>query len=325
MKKQQRPSLRFAPSFHIDSDRTVLGICILVSLIFWLFVKLSDAFTTTRMVKVEYVVPPSKSFLNTPPSVIETTVKGTGWQLLSNYFGQRSAHIKFDLPDRPSFTINSSMLENKIQQQLKSLTIIDFKDLDYILINMGETFEKKIPVVFNNQITFAPQHQIENQIILTPDSINISGPTQLIDSISFWSTEPIILNDLKKTVEQTVSLETPLNKEIRFSPSEIEVIIPVEGNTQKDFFVKVQVLNTPDSLTFFPKQIKAHCIVGLSKYKELSNKDLQLTADFKDIAPNAQNNTVPVNLTKPDYVGQVILDKESVEFFFVDTSGTVMK
>lgn len=320
MKKQKRPLRSFFPTININSDRTVLGICMVLSLIFWLLVKFSQSFTTTRIVEVQYTLPEDRSMIETPPSTIEATVDGTGWNLLADYISFDETTIHFELPDRPNFTINSSILKSKIEQQIDPLIIKEIVGLDYIIVNMGETFIKKVPVYALTELSFAPQHQLIDSIRQSVDSVSITGSVELLDSISHWHTDVIVLNQLKNTAELTVPISATEIPELRFSPTEMHVTIPVEKNTQKDFFIPVQVLNAPDSLTFFPKKIKAHCIVGLSKYDQLTPADIQLKADFKNILPNADNTTVPVSVTKPDFVRQVKLNKESVEFFFVDTA-----
>jgi len=56
----------------------------------------------------------------------------------------------------------------------------------------------------------------------------------------------------------------------------------------------------------------------LSNYDQLSSKDFILEANFAKVSPNSINNTLPINLSKiPDFVKQVKLDKESVEYFLV--------
>ena len=313
MKKQKQRN--FLASF--SSDRLVLGTCIGLALILWLLVKLSEEFVSTREVKIEYLLPQDRSFIETPPASVITTVKGSGWTLLSNYLDQENAIIQFSLPVKPSFTINGSILKNKIQQRLGRLNIQDI-NYDYILLKMDGLDHKRLPIRLNSDLSFATQHQLKTNVKLQPDSIDILGPPSLLDSITEWSTEVLKLTEIKNSFNTNLLLIQPANKELKLSPKTINVSAEVEQNTQKDLFIKVQVLNGPDSLNIFPQNIRISCIVGLSNYDRLSANDFVLEANFKDVSQNSTNNTLPVNLSKvPSFVKQVKLDKESVEYFLV--------
>lgn len=313
MKKQKQH--KFLASF--SSDRLTLSFCIAIALILWLLVKLSEEFITTRTVNIEYLLPKNRSFVETPPTLLITTVKGTGWNLMSNYLYQKETLIKFNLPEEPSFTINGSILKNKIQQELSNLSIQDI-NFDFILLNMDGLDQVRLPIRLVSDLRFAPQHQLKDSILLQPDSVNIAGPPTLLDSLKEWPTETIKMTDLKNSFSQTLPLVPPKNLELKLNPETVSVSAQVEQNTQKDLFIPVQVLNGHDSLDIFPKNIRISCIVGLSNYDQLSSKDFILEANFAKVSPNSINNTLPINLSKiPDFVKQVKLDKESVEYFLV--------
>lgn len=313
MKKQKQHN--FLASF--SSDRLVLGFCIGLALVLWLLVKLSEEFITTREVMIEYLMPDNRSFIVTPPASVITTVKGSGWNLLSNYLNQEEVLVTFNLPEKPSFTINGSILKNKIEQALGNLSIQDI-NYDYILLEMDGLDQKRLPIRLVSDLGFAPQHQLKDKITFLPDSVDISGPPTLLDSLKEWTTVPLKMTELKNSFNSTLPLIKSDNLELKLNPKEINVTAEIEQNTQKDLFVSVLVLNGPDSLNIFPQNIRISCIVGLSNYDRLSSSDFVLEADFKNVSQNSTNNTLPINLSKtPLFVKQIKLDKESVEYFLV--------
>jgi len=312
MKKKKQP--KFLASY--SSDRLVFGFCISLALILWLLVKLSEEFITTSEVRIEYLLPDNRSFVETPPASIKATVKGSGWNLLFNYLNQKTVVINFSLPKKPSFTISGSILKNKIEQELK----LDIQkiDVDYILLNMDGLDQKKVPIRLISDLNFAPQYQLKNRIHFQPDSVDISGPPTLLDSLKEWRSEPLNMKGLHTSFSTTLPLVLPQNFELKLKTQEINVSAEVEQNTQKDLFIPVRVLNGPDSLDIFPQNIRIRCIVGLSNFDRLSSGDFSLEANFKNVAQNTYNNMLPVSLSKaPEYVKQIKLDKESVEYFLV--------
>jgi len=302
---------------YFSSDRVVLGICILLSLFFWLLVKLSQEFVTNRIVKIDYILPEDRSFTEMPPQTVLATVRGSGWNLLSNYLVKEATAIEIILPEKESFTLPASILENKIQQEFKSLDVFEV-DLDYLLFNTAIRSTKIVPIRLIRKLTFADNFQIKDSILLQPDSITVTGPPIILDTITGWPTTLFEVSNLKTTISKSLDVEAPINEVLRINPSSIEVILPVEEFTQKDLFIPVQVLNAPDSLKIFPKTIRVSCLVGLSKYDSLTSQNFLLQADFKNVVFNSSNNTLPVNITQsPPYVSQVKLDKQSVEFYLV--------
>ncbi len=313
MKKQKQH--KFLASF--SSDRLTLSLCIALALTLWLLVKLSEEFVTTREVKIEYLLPKNRSFIETPPASLITTVQGTGWNLMSNYLYRKEILIKFNLPEKPSFTINGSILKNKIEQALSNLDIQDI-NYDFILLNMDGLDKKKLPIRLVSDLEFAAQHQLKDPVNIQPDSVIIAGPLSLLDSLKDWPTNLLQLKDLKTAFRTTLPLVQPENLELKLNPKEITVAAEVEQNTQKDLFIPVQILNGHDSLNIFPQNIRISCIVGLSNFDRLSSSDFTLEVNFAEVSPNSTNNTLPIYLSKsPAFVKQVKLDKESVEYYLV--------
>lgn len=317
MKKQKRFNFLQSSS----SDRVALGICILLSLIFWLMIKLSQEFVTTREIRINYLLPADRSFTELPPQIVRATVRGSGWNLLSDYLGQESPVIELNLPEKENFTLPASIIKNKIQQEFKRLDIAEINH-DYLLFNTAIRTKKTVPVRLQSKLNFAPNFQIQDSISIQPDSVTIVGPPLILDTITRWPTTLLEQKDLKKTIGLSIPVTSPPDNILRINPTNVQVTIPIEGFTQKDLFIPVKVLNAPDSLKIFPKKIRISCLVGLSKYDTLKPQHFLLEADFKNVLPNSSNNTLPVNITRaPAYIRQIKLDKQSVEFYLVALSG----
>ncbi|MEM1320419.1 MAG: YbbR-like domain-containing protein [Bacteroidota bacterium] len=300
------------------SDRAILIICISIALIFWLLVKLSQSFNAMHQCEIQYELPEGKTFASLPPSKINSQLYGRGWDLLSYYFSGTHSIINFQLDNQSSQTISSSQLKDRIRGGVASVEVIEL-DIDYITIALEDELSRKVPVRLNQELSFAADFQARQAIVLNPDSISITGPQTIIDTIDFWPTVPLILTDLKSSTREVVELVMPkVGSALRIKPTATEAQIEVEQFTQASLFVPITIKNAPDSLRIFPDKIKLNCIVGLSQYKSLKSKLFTLEADLQGIPLNAQNNTVPLNLIQqPEFVRQVNFSPKAVEFFFV--------
>lgn len=303
-----------------DSDRAILIACIFIALIFWLLVKLSQTFYTTADFQIDYKLPIGKSFAVSPPSAGTTTLKGTGWDLMSYHMNNEVSNINFEVTDVSTQAINAGLIIDKLQQTVSSEIEVADVSIDFIFLQIESETEMKVPIVLNEKIKLAPQFQFADSIRIEPEYIILTGPATEVEAIKYWETEVLELNDLKKDQTVEVALKSSSNKEIHLSQDKIIVNMAVEQFTERTLFVPIEIKNAPDSLKTFPERAKLSCIVGLSKYNAINKNSFQLVADLKGIPLNTEKNTIPVLLTKqPDFVRSVNFQPKSVEFFFVET------
>ena len=304
----------------------MLMICIGIALIFWLLVKLSKPFTAERVVPVEYNFPEGKTFVDAPPNEVEVTISGTGWDLISNYFSNDKAPIRFNFGNVNTLTINRDQIISNISQQMgsRSLEIQDVNH-EYILINLENEVSKKVPVVFEKELSFAPQFNYRDSFRVVPDSVTVAGPESKIIAIQNWPTEKLIQENLKKTIRSNLKLQSSNDLQLRIAPSSVNVEIPVEQFTQKSLFLPIIIKNKPavDSLNIFPSKIKLNCTVGLSQFEELSSADFTAEVDMKRVSLAQKNNSLSISLSKfPTFVKNINYTPKSVEFFIVKKKGS---
>ena len=202
-------------------------------------------------------------------------------------------------------------------------SVVDMS-FDYITVELGKQAHKKVPVILERQFSFAPEHQLQSPIIITPDSIIINGPSALLEDYTAWSTTLLSLSDLRSTVNRPLTLQPNDKPQISLSTSIVQVHIPIEQFTEKSIFLPVTVKNAPDSLRVFPNKIKTSFVVGLSRYDSITAKDFQLEVDLNSVPINQTNNTAPISLTKqPTEIKNIRFSPKSVQFLFIkkDTLG----
>ncbi|MEO1516559.1 MAG: hypothetical protein AAFV95_16150 [Bacteroidota bacterium] len=267
---------------------------------------------------MEYLLPEGRIFTSTPPHKVTATVEGTGWKLLAHFTGRDEMDIQLGLANNASQTINGSQIKAKIQQLLDDVTVMDI-EMDYIQIDLDEASQSKVPIQLEQQISFREGFQLRAPIRLSPDSVLLTGPASLIARHGFWPTLPLQLDDLSSNVQPYVDLLPPEDPVLQIQPVQCQVLIQVEQFTEKSgLFVPITVRNAPDSIKIFPEKIELRCVVGLSRFKDVSSRQFELVADLKNISLNSANNTVPIQLTRsPDFVSRVRFSRQSVEFFFV--------
>ncbi|NUO01823.1 MAG: YbbR-like domain-containing protein [Saprospiraceae bacterium] len=301
---------------RIGKDRAILLSCMGIALFFWLLVKLSQTYRTTKEVYVSIRTPVNKTLSAPPPGNLAVQLQGTGWQLLGEHLAGKQIRVAYDAANSDQISISSGQLRQDIQKKLSSaaLRIIDV-NCDQILIQLEDEIYKKIPLEVNAHLDFASQYQLKEPIHLQPDSILISGPATQLDGIHSWPTDSLVLSDLKHSIRVDLALRQP-PKGILLETSKVRAFIDVEAYTAKALFVPLTIINAPDSVRVFPDKIKLECTVGLSFYNTLDAKAFRLEVDIGSVQLREGKTTVPIVLKRsPDFVRNIHFTPQAAEFF----------
>lgn len=304
--------------FSLKEDRAILLGCISIALVFWLLVKLSQIYQTDKDIRFKFELADDKSFSVMPPEQINAVIEGTGWDLMFDYFKQPKVSLTYNLQNANRLNLNVGQITGDITRNLSTQKVkvirVDYDDLNLVLEDRDY---RTVPVVLNASFTLANDFYIKDSLILIPDSVTVTGPGSKVALIDKWETDSLILENLDKDkiVNQPLMEPPP---EISLSIQEVQVDIKVERFTERFFFVPITIINAPDSIKIFPEIIKVKCVVGLSKYEDLSANDFKLEVDLKGIPLNTSQNSVPIILKEqPGFVRHVNFSPKSAEFFIL--------
>lgn len=298
--------------------------CMGIAFVFWVLVKLSQSYPTIKIVVFNIDIPENKSLVKYPPTDISAELKGTGWDLMLEHFFHSKIPVFIPMPDNNSMYLNQNRMRTEIRNSLRFREIeVLSVNYDDIQIQLEDKKEKKVPIVFESELIFAPGNQLKQIPKLTPDSVLLTGPVSLLDSIASWPTKMVQLLDIKSSSTFEVDLQKP-SLELKLNKTQTAVSLEVEQFTEKTLYIPVKVLNKPegDSLKIFPDKIQLTCQVGLSRYNEVAYQDFSIEADLKDVPLQEGKNTVTVRLThQPLFVKGAKLERKSVEFYIVKHLG----
>lgn len=302
----------------IEKERATLFVCIGIALLFWFFVKLSQPYETSREVNVQYVLPEGKAFVNIPPSVVVTTLNGTGWDLFYDYLANSSPSIDFRVEEYPSKMIEPTQLENRLKKEIANTIKVTDTDEEYILLEYQDEYEKLLPVRFDGKISFSSGYDFKDSIKLEPDSVMVSGPVSLVQKLESWSTSFYESNDCRNTINVELPLMKPKQGQIIMNPATVNLNVEVEEYTQKTVYVPIVVKNATDSIRLSINNVKVDFVVGLSRFNEITKDDFIFEADFNGISLNDVNNVIPLSPSQiPNRLKALNFIPKSVEFFIV--------
>lgn len=319
-KTSQKRKRRSLIEFPTGEDRKILGICMGIALVFWLLVKLSGTYRSEKTVELYFSLPEGKVFSALPPKDITATIEGTGWELLFDFLRSSQVSLSYDLRGvKDRFVLSRGQLRSEILSRLGSgsMSIVELNYDDIVLL-LEEKSSKRVPVGFRHRFSFVPGYQLQRDPEISPDSVTLTGPESQLAGVGEWPTDSVVLEQLKKTVDQTVDLRPP-PKGVYISADKVKVKVSVEQLSEKTFWVPVTVLHDADSVRVFPKNIQITCTLGLSRYDSTIAEDFEITADLRGAAlPKDQRNTALLQLTRrPDHADNIRFSPKSVEFFLI--------
>ncbi|MBI5914166.1 MAG: hypothetical protein HY842_02220 [Bacteroidetes bacterium] len=297
-------------------ERRVLLLCLVISLVVWLFVKLSKSYETRTQVLLEYQLPMGYRFSDVPSKSLEVSLSGTGWELLTNAIFRHRPKVAFSLSGSPKAEIERNEIIRKIEEKI-ALNVTDLSQ-DHISVAFDSVFSRKVKVVLDSAISFQNGYFIRDSISLTPDSIVIFGPAKLLEGIFELKTEKLAMSCPEKNFRKTLKINNPQPDLFEISTTETEVFIPVEQYSEKTVAVPVRVVNSTDSIRLVPAVVQLKCVVGLSRFKAVSAADFRVEADFSETLNTGGQHTISLSLARqPKWVHSAVFSPKAVEYLII--------
>jgi len=208
-------------------------------------------------------------------------------------------------------------LTSEISEPNKDIKILGIAP-DSLFFNFTRVRKKKVSVQENIKYSptmYARQYMLSGRPKIEPDSIEITGPTFMLDTIKTILTEEIILKNEDDTVIKSIHLAKPYNK-ISYPLSKVKVLIPIDRYTESEFEVPINTINVPEkySIKTFPATIHIRYLITLSNFNKVSPASIFAYVDYNSIDPD-MNSRLRVKLDSlPSFVHEVKIKPVYVEF-----------
>jgi YbbR domain-containing protein len=150
--------------------------------------------------------------------------------------------------------------------------------------------------------------------LINPDSILVSGPDYIIDTLSGLETLTTDLGVISRS--KVLAVDMKESKNLYFKQNKVKVSFDIEQFTEKTIQVPITISNLPENLTLqtFPPNIQLICQVGLSNYEKLQSNYFKAQVDFKEIS-QAVSDRLKVDLVKqPEFIRVVNFSPKTVEY-----------
>ncbi len=297
---------------------------VVLSTIFWVIRSLNEVYEADILYPVKYGgIPENKVLLSEPPDKLELKVRAIGRTILAHKYSYFLRPLKFNVS---SFSLNtigtdSSYILTKTAREALSRELGDIQILeispDTLFFRFTGMITKKVGIkhnIVNYPRIFAKQYTANGKILQIPDSIIVSGPNSILDTLNCVRTEPIVINNLNDTLERTYLLQRI--EQVAYSRKKVKLVIPVDKFTEISYLVNIKHVNVPDTLVLktFPNSVRITCRATLSYYDRVSPEIFEPYVDYNDIETSISSKLKVLIQNVPEYIQSLTLYPSSVEF-----------
>lgn len=295
---------------------------ICIAALLWLIIKLSANYSVTGFFTINFKDVPSDQLLINDSQKVKFTLSTTGFDLL-NYYFKPSAKRKVDISlkevpihqdNENTYSFNSSYVEEKIANFLGIDKREANLDENRIVFIMEDLASKKVKVMPNINLSFEKQYNKYGNIIVSPDSVTISGPVEILNKLNEIYTDNVILKNINTNIDINVPVE--LKNSIKADFTSVNIKIDVEKYTESITEVPINY-NYKNKLRLFPDKINVRYVVALKDYKNINTYSFHAELDTAEI--NGKSNFISVYLTTyPNNTKVLSIDPKEVEYIIIE-------
>lgn len=312
---------------RINQNLLIYLVMVLIATASWIINKCGSTVSGIATFRIEYYGLPQNRILvpGITTNQLRISFQTRGMELLSHHGDYSPIRIdlsKLDIRTVPeSDTTLKFITDDDIRSQVESQLPNEYKFMslkpDTIKLDFGSSSHKKVPVVLNQEITYNQQYRPAGSPVLQPDSVVITGSSNIVDTIYCITTELLKLSKISETIETKVKLDIPAGIFCQLKTTDIS--INVEKYTENTISVPIRQINVPDtvSLRIFSQNATIKYNVGWTNYKKISKEMFTVVADYNDLTGIVRPKYIPLKITKkPEGQGvtNIAITPEAVEY-----------
>ena len=288
------------------------------STVVWFLVQFSKTYTQLIEIPIKYInVPLDKSISEDRPKNISLQLQETGFSIY--YYKIFNPELTVDLSKASVKDMNLVYAIQDHVTDIEKQLQVDLDDSRIIQEEIDVPFqfkkEKTIQIKPHIDISYAAGYNADEPVKVTPDSMKISGPENMVDTISVIQTMELDLTKVNKDLNGTVKLDTTGYGKISFYENSVKYFQKVEKFTEGNAEVPVEVINIPNglNLAYFPKSVIVYYQVNLKRFDKVNKAEFKVVCDYNEIN-DGDDFMVAKIVQKPAHISNIRLNERQIQF-----------
>lgn len=313
---------------NINTRSAVFMACLVLSFLFWLLTTLSKIYVEDISIPVNYRdLPKNKVLVSKLPEQLFLEIEATGFELLWLKMNGVGDQLDLDaspnslkrLPsaDAGNYVLVTekklSKVRSKMEEEIKLVAIRP----DSIFFSFRDKVQKNLPIRFKGHIAYDGQYGPVGPLSFDPSIIKVSGPAELLDTMTAIYTDSIILESIDETIELTIDLAVIYSAtSLSFDSVNTKLTLPVEKFTEGTVDVPVTQVGKYNNGTIkvFPTEVEVSYWIPLSQFENIQKEQFKVEVDLEEIKQEGTSSLQVLITDFPSTVKRVRSDPEKVEF-----------
>jgi YbbR domain-containing protein len=289
-----------------------------VSFIVWTLVKLADTYTDTIMMKVVHTnLVDDKILLGSQENVIEARVKTTGFRMLGQKFFKKEIEVDLrnvsKIKEDNFYVLSNTAINKHLYQEIEILNVSP----DTLFFTLGKNKTKKVPVIHQLALEFEKGYNLYDSLVITPKTVEISGPEDIVDTLKAVYTEIQQLEDISDDIDLELNLlKNDSLKRVSYSQATVKAVAKVDKFTEGKLTVPLQVQNLPQgySIKLFPKEITITYTANVSDFNNITKSDFVAYCDYEEVKNGEVSFFIPKLAKFPKTVKKYRIENNKINF-----------
>ena len=307
-------------------------LCVFISTLFWLFNKLSQETSATLSTPIVFVsFPDGLVAASQSDSIIHYRLKSTGiriirafWLLPSDTLFIQSDALPVTRRDGKNlYFIDENRLNAMLANRFTQWSNVENVHPDTVFVELVAVISKRLPVKLDADITFEQRFRPYGDITIEPDSILVTGPETILDTLRFVATEHWSSGRLRQNTQQMLRLKKPLPlKSLHLETEKIQLTIPVAEFTESSIELPLQVISpegsSPANVRLFPNKVTVNYLVALNDYASVNEQMFRASVPCP-VSIDSDDGRLTVELDSyPSFVDVLSISPPIIEYIIIE-------
>lgn len=299
----------------------MFSVFLLISVFIWFLNALSNNYTSVIEYPLTYSdFPEDRVLVGELPEHLELRINAHGYAILRYKTFRKPVPISFKVSayslnkpgeDSSRAYILTRYMKDQVSRQLPAeLQLLEIKP-DTLKFQFARKVSRMVKIVPDFRYQVDKQFTLKDGIRLVPDSVEVTGPDIILDTLHYVYTLKSDLGLISRNYSDKVKLERVPGLE--YGRSKVDCSLELERFTEVQLSIPIEVLNLPDTITLqtFPSRVKLTCKVGLSKFERVDGSLIRAVVDYSDTGDQTKLlevgiQNIPVYLLSYEYYPKTV-------------------
>lgn len=299
-------------------------IFIIVSVIFWFLIKLSQEYSETYIMNITYHdIPSDKLMTQKIDSTVKFNITARGFYLA----GLSLMHPEDLIIHLKNYTIRKSD-ENEyyistlpLKESIAKLLDIDPTSINFskntLSFKLEKLYSKTVKVKSRAKISFKSSYNLYKPIIVKPSEILIYGSKSSLDTIHSVDTKSVEFSNINRNTTFEIELKNPDPAIFRLKPEKVKITLEVAKFTQSKVVVPITTIGKEYKIETFPKMDTIYFNVALKDFDKVNPKQFIVIPQIKGVNLKKANKLLLKVTKHPDFVNNIRTEPTDVEFILI--------